>query len=323
MDGHGSAASSSAAQRDGAAGAGAVQEQRRKELLRNFALMSLYFSLNHACVVAVLVLSTANLGPGLGNISNAALYLFYVGSALLFAGPHVKRRGPKRALVDATLAFCVYIGSFFVAEVWSAGAWVAAPGGAAVGGLAAGVLFTAQGSYFTLTARSYAGGEAEGAAMEGATSLLGGIFAAIYLCCEIFFKLVASALPLYWSAGWLVVSAAYFVAAVLAALAMVSCSRPLPPGLPAIACPVSRPAPTPVLSVCLSTCCWALRCRCLRRRRSTTQRCKACPQTRRPPTPAAPRQKPTAPRRRQGARRRQDRRQREEKRWVGALGGRR
>ena len=241
MDGHGSAASSSAAsssaaQRDGAArtaGAGAVQERRRRALLRNFALMSLYFSLNHACVVAVLVLSTANLGPGLGNISNAALYLFYVGSALLFAGPHVKRRGPKRALVDATLAFCVYVGSFFVAEVWSAGAWVAAPGGAAVGGLAAGVLFTAQGSYFTLTARAYAGGEAEGAAMEGATSLLGGIFAAIYLCCEIFFKLVASALPLYWSAGWLVVSAAYFVAAVLAALAMVSCSRPLPPGLPA------------------------------------------------------------------------------------------
>ena len=228
----------------------------RRRLRRNFIRMSLWFSLNHACVTAALALSTANLGPTLGNTSNAVLYVFYTGTALLYAGPHVRWRGSKAALVDSTFGFCVYVGSFYVAEVWTTAAWGAAILGAAVGGVAAGILFTAQGVYFTFTARAYAqlsrsesDSVAQGSgscgtgedcsvgdlgrrrlgrpdrAMEEATALFASLFATIYLLCEITFKLVAWILPMYWPAGWAVVSLTYFATAVGAAAAMVTIWR--------------------------------------------------------------------------------------------------
>ena len=39
----------------------------QRGLRRNFIRMSVFFSLNHACVTSALALSTANLGPVLGN----------------------------------------------------------------------------------------------------------------------------------------------------------------------------------------------------------------------------------------------------------------
>lgn len=226
----------------------------RRGLRRNFIRMSLCFSLNHACVTAALALSTANLGPVLGNASNAVLYVFYTSTALLYAGPHVRWRGSKAALVDSTFGFCVYVGSFYVAEVWAPAAWGAAVVGAAVGGVAAGILFTAQGVYFTLTARAYAqlsraesdsaaqgdGADSCGAgddavddlgrrrlgvpdrAMEEATALFASTFATIYLLSEITFKLIAWIMPMYWPAGWAVVSLTYFATAVMAAAGMVT-----------------------------------------------------------------------------------------------------
>jgi hypothetical protein len=229
---------------------------QRAGVRRNFVRMSVCFSLNHACVTSALALSTANLGPVLGNASNAVLYVFYTFSALLYAGPHVRRRGSKAALVDSTFAFCVYVGSFYVAEVWQDAAWVAAIAGAAVGGVAAGVLFTAQGVYFTLSARAYAqlsqadsdsSGQPAGSsgagdsddgddggsrrlgapdpAMEEATARFASVFASIYLLSEISFKLVAWILPRYWSAGWSAVSLTYLATAVAAAAAMVTIWR--------------------------------------------------------------------------------------------------
>lgn len=225
--------------------AAAGRASQIRALRGNFVRMSMCFSMNHACVTSALALSTANLGSVLGNASNATLYVMYTLSALVFAGPHVRRRGSKQALVDSTFAFCVYVGSFYVAEVWRDVAWVAAIGGAAVGGVAAGVLFTAQGVYFMLTARAYVqlsrGGDAsesssDGAlqsggggkavsgapdpAMEDATSRFAATFACIYLLSEISFKVIAWALPQYWSAGWAVVSLTYVAAAVAAAAAM-------------------------------------------------------------------------------------------------------
>ncbi len=230
----------------------------RRGLRRNFIRMSLCFSLNHACVTAALALSTANLGPVLGNASNAVLYVFYTSTALLYAGPHVRWRGSKAALVDSTFGFCVYVGSFYVAEVWAPAAWAAAVVGAAVGGVAAGILFTAQGVYFTLTARAYAqlsssesscrSAHGEGPdsfaagddtvgdlgrrrlgmpdrAMEEATALFASTFATIYLLSEITFKLIAWILPIYWPAGWAVVSLTYFATAVVAAAGMLNIWR--------------------------------------------------------------------------------------------------
>lgn len=222
-------------------------------LRRNFIRMSICFSLNHACVTSALALSTANLGPVLGNASNAVLYIFYTCTALVYAGPHVRWRGSKAALVDSSFAFCAYVGSFYVAEVWAQAAWVAALTGAAIGGVAAGILFTAQGVYFTLTARAYVqlsrsetGSSAHSAdssgsgddcvddiakrrrlatpdhAMEDATAFFGSAFAFIYLLCEITFKLVAWILPKYWPAGWAVVTLTYLATAVAAAAVMVT-----------------------------------------------------------------------------------------------------
>jgi hypothetical protein len=136
----GAAADGGTAADGGAAEAGDGEEEARvaaaerafqiRALRGNFVYMSVCFSLNHACVTSALALSTANLGSVLGNASNATLYVLYTCSALAFAGPHVRRRGSKQALVDSTFAFCVYVGSFYVAEVWRDVAWVAAIGGA-------------------------------------------------------------------------------------------------------------------------------------------------------------------------------------------------
>ena len=229
----------------------------QRGLRRNFIRMSVFFSLNHACVTSALALSTANLGPVLGNASNAVLYVFYTCTALVYAGPHVQWRGSKAALVDSTCAFCVYVGSFYVAEVWASAAWGAALVGAAIGGVAAGILFTAQGVYFTLTARAYVQSSSRSEcdstvqgidisssasddvanelgrrrlgrpdrAMEEATALFASTFAVIYLLCEITFKLIAWILPMYWPAGWAVVSLTYLATAVAAAAAMVSIWR--------------------------------------------------------------------------------------------------
>lgn len=203
-------------------------ELKQRAVLRNFAHMSLCFSLNHACVTAALALSTANLGVTLGNVSNAMLYIGYTASAVLLAAPVVRARGAKASLVASTAAFCVYVGSFCVAEVWKGGAWLAAVGGSMVGGVAAGVLFTAQGAYFTLAAREYARAsdlrattaEPPPAAIEQATALFAGVFAAIYLLSEVVFKLIAGLLPTVWDAGWIVVSFVYFCVAVASAAGM-------------------------------------------------------------------------------------------------------
>jgi hypothetical protein len=214
----------------------------RREITLNFVRMSVCFSLNHACVTAALALSTSNLGRVLGNASNAMLYIGYTSSALLLASPYVRARGPKASLVDATAAFSLYVGSFCVAEAWGEVAWVAAIGGSLLGGVAAGVLFTAQGLYFALSADAYAraaaggGGDGGGAGAgqrrargvasaspqqrESATALLGGVFASIYLLCEVSFKLLAGLLPRLFGVGWAAVSLVYFLFALASAAAM-------------------------------------------------------------------------------------------------------
>ena len=90
-----------------------------RKLLLNFVLMSVCFSLNHGTVSAVIALSTALLGTGLGSVNLGTLWLMYVITAMVFATAIIGAVGPKGGLLLGTLGYCLYVLSFLVAA-WAA-----------------------------------------------------------------------------------------------------------------------------------------------------------------------------------------------------------
>eukprot|EP01043_Picozoa_sp_COSAG02_P014383 COSAG02_NODE_592_length_19856_cov_19.262793_5_plen_656_part_00 len=205
-------------------------------LLFNFIFMAMCFSMNHGCIVGCLSLATAFLGKGLGNIQASILYGAYTLTALLLAAAFVKANGPKKSLILSTSAFCCYPAGFFVGAMFpgeedpitgdtlpSATETLVVCTGALIGGVAAGVLFTAYGAYFTTTCKIYVNTpeqRAKGTTSEQATSIFSGIFAAVYLLCEVLFKVLATILPRNFSAGRSVVLFTYSLIAVVASICM-------------------------------------------------------------------------------------------------------
>ena len=145
--------------------------------------------------------------------------------------PRIAGVGVNGGLFGATLLYCCYIGSFYLATVITHERlrFYIALVGAVTGGVAGAILFTAQGIFFTMTAQQLSAlwrpGDATGTLPE-ITSKLAGVFASIYLLCEVVFKLVATILPKYLALGFEVVFLIYLAMATTAAFCMLRVRAP-------------------------------------------------------------------------------------------------
>ncbi len=187
-----------------------------KYILHNFILLSVLFSANHGSVVACLSLATARLGD-LGSYQSSVLYLSYTMSSLIGATAVVKNIGPRNSIQVGMWIYCCYVACFVVATVFPHIKELSALTGAFIGGIGGGFLWTAQGSYFSRAAEEYA--LAKRTSLESSTSLLGGIFAGIYLGEEVFLRLLSSLMVhLGWS--WEAVFIGYTLVAIASAFLM-------------------------------------------------------------------------------------------------------
>jgi len=154
--------------------------------------MALCFSINHATVTAMIALATTSLGPTLGNTQTALLYTFYTITALFGASVIVTATGYKWGIVGGLMTYVIYVASFIVADKVPSVKTPAAYIGGSMGGIAAGFLWSAQGPYFAQNARLYA--EAEGLEVNDVKTKWAAYFAIPYLGCEVFFKLMQTAI---------------------------------------------------------------------------------------------------------------------------------
>ncbi|KAJ8603718.1 hypothetical protein CTAYLR_000211 [Chrysophaeum taylorii] len=168
-------------------------EKTGRELVANFTVMSLCFSLNHGTVTALIALASSSLGTALGNVSSGVLYLIYTLTAAFAAHAMTAKLGSKKTLVVGLGIYCFYVVSYLVAYAIPESRWYAVIVGAAFGGVAAGSIWPAQGVYFARTAELYA--VRTDITREAATSQLGARFAATYLACEVTMKLLSSIVP--------------------------------------------------------------------------------------------------------------------------------
>jgi MFS family permease len=162
-------------------------------LVRNFLIMTLGFSVNHATVVTVIALATAHLGPVLGAYDLAVFNAVYVLTGLVVQGIVVQKLGLKGSLLAGTMLYCLYVLSFLAATLCTPGSllqWTIAISGAVLGGFGAGFLWSAQGAYFTVNAELYAQAAQIPASM--ATGQFSGTFAFWYLATEVATKILAS-----------------------------------------------------------------------------------------------------------------------------------
>jgi len=160
-------------------------------VMSNFVRMAVCFSVNHGAVVAVLTLANGLLGNN-ANYENGSLYLTYAFTAMFLATGLIDLMGAKRSLYVAAALYSVYVISFPLALIIPK----AQPGleiavalfGGIVGGFAAGFLWSAQGTYFGISAKAYA---AEmGIDVKEANGTLASIFAGIFLGLEVVLKLL-------------------------------------------------------------------------------------------------------------------------------------
>jgi len=195
---------------------GSTSASRPTTIMYNFILLSALFSANHGAVVSCLSLATARLGD-LGSWQSSALYLSYTMSALFGATFVVKNMGPRNSIITGMWIYCVYVACFVIATIFPGIKEVSALMGALVGGIGGGFLWTAQGSYFARASEEYA--LAKSLSIEDSTSLLGGIFAGIYLGFEVLLRLFSS-IMLNWNWSWVSIFTGYTIVAVGAALLM-------------------------------------------------------------------------------------------------------
>ena len=125
------------------------------QLMYNWILMSVAFSVNHATVTAMVGLASQNL-QDLGNLQNALLYLFYTLTALLASKSIVGYTGAKGGILLGLGMYICYVGSFILADSCPSIKRPAAITGGCLGGVAAGFLWTAQFAYFGENADLYA-----------------------------------------------------------------------------------------------------------------------------------------------------------------------
>jgi len=157
--------------------------------------MSIFFSINHGCVVAVLGFAYGLLGKT-GSYANGSLYLTYALTALIASTALIEVMGPRRSLIVATALYSVYVLSFPLAMITPnsqpAIEITIAIFGGVIGGFAAGFLWSAQGTYFATSAKHYA--EEHGIELKAANTYLASVFAGIFLGMEVLLKLLPDTL---------------------------------------------------------------------------------------------------------------------------------
>ncbi|KAK3268319.1 hypothetical protein CYMTET_23170 [Cymbomonas tetramitiformis] len=177
----------------------------RSAIRKNVLLMSMCFSLNHACVTTVIGLASSELGDTLGGVSVGVLYLMYTLTAMVGATGIVEKVGTKRALVTGAWAYCFYVGSFLLAILWESGEWGFCMAGSLLGGTAAGWLWTAQGAYFSVAVELHVDATQRGETTEllsknaaeiaeektKVSAQLAGLFSMCYLGCEVGVKILS------------------------------------------------------------------------------------------------------------------------------------
>jgi len=130
--------------------------QSEAQLPRNFMIMAIAFSVNHATVTAMIALASSSLGKDLGNLQTALLYLFYTLTALFASKSIVSYTGGKYGIVSGLGLYVFYVASFIIADTCPSLRTPAAVIGGSIGGIAAGFLWTAQFVYFGANVELYA-----------------------------------------------------------------------------------------------------------------------------------------------------------------------
>lgn len=171
-------------------------------VLRNFMRMTLFFSVNHGCVTAVLNLAPVLLGERAGSFQTASLYVTYAATAMLASTAIIAWLGTRRALVLGTAQYCLYVASLPVALLFASddtAKYAVAVIGGGVGGVAAGFLWAAQGAYFAATAKLYAA--AKGEAAPAVSAKFAAYFGGAFLSSEVVLKLLPLALKAFPGLG--------------------------------------------------------------------------------------------------------------------------
>lgn len=159
---------------------------------KEFYVMSVAFSLNHAAVTTPIMYASSVLTEEIGNASNAVLYGATLLTSLFLSNFMYAGLGPKRGLLLSMVLYAVYVGLFAVA-ISQCAHWdehdkctSAKPlqgplvyVGASLGGLGAGLLWTCQGAFYSLVCERLAA--AEGKPSGQITAELAGVFGAVFL----------------------------------------------------------------------------------------------------------------------------------------------
>ena len=85
-------------------------------LMRNFIQMTIAFSINHGCVVAVLNIAVLLLGDN-GSYQSGSLYVTYAATALLLSPGLLDLLGARKALIWAAALYSIYVISFPIALI--------------------------------------------------------------------------------------------------------------------------------------------------------------------------------------------------------------
>lgn len=159
-------------------------------LKKNYLYFCAFYSLVHAAVDSVLAFAVAELGTKVGSLGGSVLYIFYTASTLFLAKPCVQFLEAKTTVFLGLVGTLFYVAGFFLAILIPSAASVIFLIGCSVGGIGAGLLWTGQGSYYTLNATYYAAAGNHNAT-ESVTNFAA-IFAGFYLSFETAFKFMGT-----------------------------------------------------------------------------------------------------------------------------------
>eukprot|EP01064_Diplonema_japonicum_P032127 TRINITY_DN5974_c3_g1_i1.p1 TRINITY_DN5974_c3_g1~~TRINITY_DN5974_c3_g1_i1.p1 ORF type:complete len:514 (+),score=78.05 TRINITY_DN5974_c3_g1_i1:101-1543(+) len=160
--------------------------------LARFTWMSVCFGINHGTLSAMIPLATSEFGAQ-GDWALGVLYALYTLSAVCCGTLVVAKVGYKQALLWGCLLDSMFVAGLFTGLVVGKGtttSWIVSLTGAGMGGLASGFLWTAQGGYFTASAKLYS--EESNRSLEDTTSVFSAIFATAYLSLELLMKIGSS-----------------------------------------------------------------------------------------------------------------------------------
>jgi hypothetical protein len=174
----------------------AAKAKESNRLLRNFLLMSAWFTANKACVTVVTSVAVSELGADIGGYNQAGLYGSLGLSSLFFANWAVLQFGPKWCLViDCTSSFILMLGvtvaRFSDNEALKYGGAV---GGSIIAGTGIAWGWSGQGVYFGRVAQKYA--KIEGMDLVAVSTKFGSYFAGIFLGLEVLAKVMATVIQL-------------------------------------------------------------------------------------------------------------------------------